>query len=501
MNIIIQCLTVDRSSSLTRSLALVGIYKINRDSVANGAREKNGSMEIWKENEQLEFKRSTAELKEGVMSICAMLNKHGRGQLYFGVRDNGVPLGFDITENTLREISQAIAAHLDPPIYPTVNKVFISEKPCVLVEFSGEARPYNAYGRTYIRVADADRQMSIAEVEKYILKKHEKLNPWDSRVSKETAEIVDEKILQSYLNKAIAVSRIGYQYDNRDSILGKLDLLEDGKLKNAALVMFNSKPTLETQMAVFAGKEKITFIDIYAEQGNIYQLMESSLNYVRKNIRYRAEFDGNIERTEIPELPIDAIREAIVNSYCHRDYQSQSNNAIIIFSDRVEIINPGEFPDGRAPNDFFDGTLSSRPRNRLLAQLMYYTKDIERFGRGLKLIVEECARAEIKVEFQARKGFVAVVFHRPELRYENAPKESNVTRVIALSKSEYAALLLITKNTSVTPIEIAEMIGKSHKRVSRYLEYFQKERLIRLVGSQDARHWEINANIEFSPRL
>ncbi|MDR2568758.1 MAG: ATP-binding protein, partial [Oscillospiraceae bacterium] len=99
-------------------------------------------MKIGKENEKLEFKKTTGELKEGIISMCAMLNKHGGGELYFGVRNDGTPLGQDISEKTLRDISQAVANHLEPKIYPKVTEVFIDNNPCIHVVFAGEEYPY-----------------------------------------------------------------------------------------------------------------------------------------------------------------------------------------------------------------------------------------------------------------------------------------------------------------------------------------------------------------------
>jgi len=127
-------------------------------------------MKIGKENEKLEFKRSTAELKDGIISMTAMLNKHG-GELYFGIRNDGTPVGFDISEKTLRDISQVIASHLEPKIYPKINEVYIDETACIHIDFSGEEAPYYAFGRAYIRVADEDRVLSPAELENFILKK------------------------------------------------------------------------------------------------------------------------------------------------------------------------------------------------------------------------------------------------------------------------------------------------------------------------------------------
>jgi hypothetical protein len=66
-------------------------------------------MAVLSETETLELKKSTSELKEAVISIASMLNKHGKGILYFGVRNDGRALGQDVGEKTIRDVSQAIS--------------------------------------------------------------------------------------------------------------------------------------------------------------------------------------------------------------------------------------------------------------------------------------------------------------------------------------------------------------------------------------------------------
>jgi len=63
---------------------------------------------MLRETEFVELKKSTAELKAGVVSIVAMLNKHGRGEVYFGVDDNGKVLGLTIGTTTFRDVTQAV---------------------------------------------------------------------------------------------------------------------------------------------------------------------------------------------------------------------------------------------------------------------------------------------------------------------------------------------------------------------------------------------------------
>ena len=360
-------------------------------------------MKIGKENEKIEFKKTTGELKEGIISMCAMLNKHSDGELYFGIRNDGTPLGQDISEKTLRDISQAVANHLEPKIYPKVTEVFIDDKPCIHVAFAGEEYPYFAYGRSYIRVADEDKVLSPAELENFINKKNEWRGVWDSSLSDKTIDDVDDDVLRNYLDRANRASRIDFTYTNKEEVLHKLELTDGDNLKNAADVLFVGSRMLEVQMAIFAGTERLTFIDIKRENGNITSLVDVAEKYIHSNIRWRVVLDGSIKRKEIPEIPMDAVREALVNSYCHRLYSSSQNNEITIYSNRIEIYNPGTFPDGLTPQDFLSGRERSIKRNPLLAQLMYYTKDIESFGTGLKRITDACNEAGVRVEFQLLK--------------------------------------------------------------------------------------------------
>lgn len=88
-------------------------------------------MNLGREAETLEFKKSTGEPEEGVISIGAILNKHQKGELYFGVKADGSPIGQEISEKTLREISQAIANHtwwLTPKIAPESPQDEMAEK-------------------------------------------------------------------------------------------------------------------------------------------------------------------------------------------------------------------------------------------------------------------------------------------------------------------------------------------------------------------------------------
>ena len=460
-------------------------------------------MKVGKENEKLEFKKTTSELKEGVISMAAILNKHGGGELYFGVRNDGTVLGQTVSDKTLRDISQAVFNHLEPKVYPKIELVYIDDKQCVQVDFSGEEAPYFAYGRAYIRVADEDKVMSPAELENYFLRKIERKEPWDNEASDIVPSDIDESVLKEFMERANQAERIGFTYTNNDDVLNRLNLIKGGKVKNAAVALFRGFGLLEVQMAIFATAERLTFNDINRCGGNITQLASIAERYIRNNIRWRVVFDGSMQRKEIPEIPMDAIREAIINSFCHRDYKSFSqNNEIVIFSNRVEIFNPGAFPEGLTPKDFINGAGYSVKRNPLLAQLMYYVKDIESFGTGLKRISDACDAAEVKVEFQKRKKGFSVVFYRPDafsisdagdvasMKVQSADSKcKNCTLNCTLS--EKAIIEYVEANPTATQSSIAASIGKSLRSIKTDMAHLQEIGVLKREGSCRDGRWVV----------
>ena len=117
-----------------------------------------------KENEELEFKKTTAELKEGVISLASMLNKHGHGVLYFGVKNDGSVFGLQIGKDTTSDISKEIKNYLRPIVSPNISIEQISDKKIIRIEVNGEDRPYAAYGRYFLRSDDEDLQMTNTQL-------------------------------------------------------------------------------------------------------------------------------------------------------------------------------------------------------------------------------------------------------------------------------------------------------------------------------------------------
>ncbi|MCL2146998.1 MAG: putative DNA binding domain-containing protein [Synergistaceae bacterium] len=505
-------------------------------------------MKIGKESEKLEFKKTTAELKEGVISMAAILNKHGGGELYFGVRNDGTVLGQTVTDKTLRDVSQAVSNHIEPRAYPKIELVYIDDKQCVRVEFTGNDAPYFAYGRAYVRVADEDKVMVPTEIEAFYLRKSAGRDSWDSELSGKSSNDIEDTVLKDYLERANQAERIGFAFVNCGDTLDKLGVTNGNLITNAACAMFLGMPLLEVQMAVFATKQKLTFLDISRGSGNIRQLIEIAVRYIIDNMRWRVVLDGSLQRKEIPEAPIAAIREAVTNSFCHRDYRSSQNNEVAIYSDRIEIYNPGRFPDGQTPEDFIRGKGRSTKRNPNIAQLLYYSKDIESFGTGLQRIAAACADANVRVEFERSDIGFAVIFFRPvnhinvteEKSHYNSIGDSNINNVgdsIAdndgdsnvnnvgddvgdsigdnvgdnvgnnvgnsigdnvgdkLNETQVKIIELMLKDAAISAKTIAGIIKITPRNVERNINTLKQSGLIERVGSPKGGHWVVKKGV------
>ena len=432
------------------------------------------------ESETVELKKSTSELKEGIISISSILNKHKAGKLYFGIGNDGSVLGQDVTHNTLRDVSKAISDHIEPRIYPEIKKEVINGKSCVSVAFAGEHLPYFAYGRAYMRVADEDRPVSSSELKKLIIRLS--VNSWENLASDKKLADVNKNTLVEFIKKANDVKRINFKFTNVKDILEKLHLIKDGRLLKAAEVLFCDDNTNEIQAAVFAGKDKLTFLDIRQFKGNILQLKEQAQAYIKEHMNWRANLTGT-GREEIPEVPLRAIEEAVVNSLCHRDYSVMKGNEVAFFKDRIEIFNVGEFPEGKRPQDYIHGKGESVLRNPLIANTLFLSQDIERWGSGIKRIFESCRNSGVRSDFETTSTGFRVIFHRPE-NFGGATGGLSEGLNEGLNEGLKSTLLAIKNKPGIKAREISTVADRPLKTIERHISQLIKVGKIERKGSR-----------------
>lgn len=454
---------------------------------------------IGEETEQVEFKKSTGELKEGIISIASILNKHGSGELYFGVKNNGDVIGQQITDETMRDISQGIRNHLKPAIYPVIDKEHHGDKTIISVKFEGTEQPYLAYNIPRIRVADEDLVMEQPMYEKMMQKRDSIRYAWENQPSKYSVSDIDEKIFREYLNKAKEVGRISFENEDMKSVMTKLELSDGDRLLNAGAAIFVHSGVNELAMAKFASDRRITFTDMRREVGSILELSDMAVKYLIDAMDWRVEFHGKLERDEVPEVPVDALREAIINAFAHRRIESGQNVEVTVLRSYIDIASPGKFPDGVTPEEFVNEDKKPIRRNPLITRTLYYSKDMESFATGLKRIHDLCEEAGVKVEYIGDEYWFTVRFYRHcgegwgENPDSKAPKHQGEALGEALEDAlEEKVFDAIRKNSRIKQDELASKLSVSRATVQRICKVLTEKGIIERKGGKRYGYWEIH---------
>lgn len=448
----------------------------------------------FKESETLELKKSTSELKDAIISIAAILNKHQKGEMYFGVKNDGTILGQDVSEQTIRKISKTISDNIEPKIYPRITKVKLNGLNCVHVEFQGNSAPYYAYGRAYMRVGDEDRQLSARELENLILRKNKDKMRWDTEICEE-AKIADvgEAKLKWFLKTS------GLKYDTLRNSLKKLSLVSDGKLLNAAVILFGKKPqsffpNAKLRCAVFGTTNTSFTIDMKDYEGDLFYLIERAEEYILKNVHIGMRLEG-LRRVDVPEIDKEAFREAIINAFCHRDYYEYDSVNIAIFKDRVEIRNPGKLYGGLTIDEIIRENVSKR-RNELIADMFNKVHFVEKWGRGIELILSK----EPETTFKEIAGMFVAVFKRKGIEKDTVKDtekvgerlgEGLVERLVdGLVENQKKMLDMMKKDPHISKKELSLKLGISSTAIDKNIITLKKKGLLRRIGADRGGYWE-----------
>jgi len=341
------------------------------------------------ESQYLDFKKTPANIGK---DICGFANTND-GIILVGVADNGKPIG--VSNKDEEQVANS-AYSLDKPVYPEIIKINSDGKTVLMVKVkkSSELHTYKGYG--YKRVGSTDKPMSIEE----LVKKAQELGivKFDSGVCKNAALTdIDEEKVKWFLRKA----KYERNFDvNPDTPVGealeRLDLIKNRQLTNAAILLFGKKPQefflqAKTRCARFKGTEPLEFIDMKVFAGNIINQRDDAVEFVKEHIKLHAKIVGT-ERVEKWEYPIEAVREAITNAICHKDYEISSNVQIRIFDDRIEIWGCGSLPEPLTTDDLKKNHRSIL-RNSLIGECLFLIRYIEEWGTGTNRIIKECLKS------------------------------------------------------------------------------------------------------------
>ncbi len=443
----------------------------------------------------------TLEFKEKyspriAQDICAFANSAG-GQILLGVADDGKIVGEKLTGAMKAEIF-SLGRNCDPPIEVKINQ---NEHVVIVNVPASEEKPHACGGSYYKRFDAVTQKLTRGEV-KALFEANATLH-FDEKVHPEAT--IDDLSLDKV---RAFIRETGKQYSvtkaSLPQLLESLRLSSSGRITNACVMMFAKDPGkcvlhCQTHLAAFKGTERVNIYDKKYVRDDLLTQFNEAVAFCEKHLNERAEIRG-VNRYDIFEIPMEAIREAIVNAIIHRDYSMGGTNIMVeVHADRVEISNPGGLPPGFPPSML--GKKSFR-RNELIADLFHRMDKSERMGSGIERIRRTLKSAGVKAPKFESDLFFTIILKRPE-EYrtvqdrlkgsQTTPKLPQTTRKGTskhLSESALTVLNLIRANPSVTRAEMARVLGITLDGVKYHLKVLQAMRAIRRIGGRKVGRWE-----------
>ena len=355
------------------------------------------------------------EYKEGISKdlsseMVAFANSRG-GKILIGVTGSGKVKGIS-NKNKVKSQIQDIARNCEPSI-----PVVLSEYKDVIITtiHEGKDKPYQCKSGFYRRIGPSSQKLKRDEIISFIHSEgyiHWETLPYTDFPSE---QVYDKSLLKNYMEKTGLSSALPDSLTLCNLHCATPD--EKGlQLTNAGYLFFGKLPKLAMThtgitCALYKGTEKLNIIDRKDFQEDVISNIENAMTFLKRviNIRYELPY-GELRRKNIPEIPYDALREAVINAVTHRDYANRGPcTTIEVFDDRVEISNPGGLPAPLKPEEFGK---KSVPRNQMIAEMMLRLKYIEKMGTGIKRMQELCKKAgNPQPEFEFG-GFFTVIFKK-----------------------------------------------------------------------------------------
>ena len=343
------------------------------------------------ESETVEFKESFT--REALESLSAFANTKG-GVVLIGVNDKGAVIGTKTEQSVLKDIANQIDQSTG--LQPSIKAIRVDGKNIILIQIpESKVKPVMHRGRAYRRVGSTTRQMSVAELTRLVLD-HVGVT-WDS-LPEPRAKISDISTpkIKAFIRKANEVGRRPIPTSIAiPDLLNKLDLMKDSKLTRAAVLLFGKNPQkFYSQAFIKIGRFRSeTFIvDDREVEGTLFDQVENTMLYFRDRLQTEFRMTGKPQRDVIWEYPLDALREAVTNAICHRDYSETSHTQIRLYDDRILVWNPGDLPHNLSVEKL-KKEHRSFPRNKLMAKMFFYVGLIEQWGSGVMKMIEETKAA------------------------------------------------------------------------------------------------------------
>ena len=404
------------------------------------------------ETETVEFKVSFD--KETLETAVAFTNTRG-GVILIGVSDKGDLKGIQIGKETLKDWANQISQATEPRIIPEIESEEINRKKVAVIRIKEfPIKPVSVKGRCFRRVKNSNRVMQPHEIGEMHFQSTGM--SWDKLpLTNVSLDDIDTEKIKKYIESTKEAGRRKISSTEKPlQVLEKLELIKDRKPTWAAILLFYKHPQrFLSQAMIHCGKfrEETMVIDDRAIEGPLIEQIEEALDFIRKNISVKFVMTGKPAREEVWDYPLEALREAIINAVCHRDYTAPSNTEVRIHDDELIVWNPGGLPPGLTVEDLYKPHPSVL-RNKGIGRIFYDMGLIEQWGSGIDKMRKACEKAGIpEPKFEEHQGF-RVIFSKDIFTEEYLQK-------IGLNTRQIKAVMYVKQEGRVTNREYREMFN------------------------------------------
>ena len=411
-----------------------------------------------KESRTLEFK---SEITKGFLKTVSAFANFGKGTIFFGVDNNGNPIGLDNPAAACLDIENRINDVFDPrPIFSLkINKDHTVE----LIVEEGYDKPYLCGGKAYRRSDTSTVEVDKLELKRLIL---EGQNLDFDEVPCQI-EALSFTHLEAMLKESVGIASL-----TEDS-LRTLGLLGKDGYNNAAAILADSSPFPGIDIAVFGADEDIILNRAQVSGKSVLESLAVAMELYESRCCYE-KIDGTI-REKIEMIPRKAFRETVANALAHRTWDVSAPVRISIKPDKVEVLSPGGLVSGMAVKSYLDGRYSML-RNPTLAEVFFRLGIIEKFGTGITRIKRSYEGNNNKPTFEVGDDFICVTL--PIL-----------AKTSSLSNDELLVLSKMSKHQLMARSNIDQLTGFEKTKTIRILNSLQAKGLIKGVGKARARKY------------
>lgn len=401
---------------------------------------------MFEESEILELKSivTNSLCKE----IIAFANTKG-GVIYIGYDDNSKLVGVKNAKEELDRISNMIADTIDPNMIFNISMKIVKEidKDIIIIKvLKGTNRPYYLKSKgmisegVYLRLGATNKQATREEIRQMIME--------DNGVNFESNISINQNLTFNVLKEEFENKNISIN-ETKMKNMGLIN--ENMQYTNLAYIISDQNP-FEIKIAIYKNNEKVEFVD-RKEFGNmsVFKQLHEVEDYLILNNKINGRITS-MKRIDTPEYDFSVIRESLLNSIQHKNYDFQGAIIINIFKDSIEIVNLGGLVSGLTLEDIRNG--SSSTRNPKLASLFHRLDYIEAYGSGIPRILEKYKYQDEQPEIKISPN--SFVIKLPKLQNNNEVNEiinfieqnekitrEDIERIFNCSKS--AAIRMINK--------------------------------------------------------